>query len=124
MPLFASQTLGAFNDNLFKSAFVMLVTYGATMRSGIDPGLLAAVDGGTVIASVLLVLCAIGAFAASLVVPHAPAPAPALRLSRNPIAAIAAILRQARQNREVRLAILGVSWFWLVGAVFLSQIPV
>jgi len=28
LPLFATQTLGAFNDNLFKSAFVMLVTYG------------------------------------------------------------------------------------------------
>ena len=26
LPLFATQTLGAFNDNLFRSAFVMLVT--------------------------------------------------------------------------------------------------
>ena len=29
LPLLLTQTLGAFNDNLFKSAFVMLITYGA-----------------------------------------------------------------------------------------------
>ncbi len=34
-----------------------------------------------------------------------------------------AILRQAWEIRDVKLSILGASWFWLVGAVFLSQIP-
>ena len=29
LPLLRRRPLGAFNDNLFKSAFVMLVTYGA-----------------------------------------------------------------------------------------------
>ena len=33
LPLFAAQTTGAVDDNLFKSAFVMLVTFGATMRT-------------------------------------------------------------------------------------------
>src|SRR5207253_5802944 len=73
--------------------------------------------------SVLLVLCAISGFAASLFVPRAPAPAPELRLSRNPFAATAAVLRHAGERRDVKLSILGSSWFWLVGAVFLSQIP-
>src|SRR5260221_13775150 len=45
MPLFTAQTLGAFNDNLFKSAFVMLVTFGA-MESALDPGALAAMAVG------------------------------------------------------------------------------
>src|SRR5438067_5024264 len=237
LPLFATQTLGAFNDNLFKSAFVMLVTHSAAIRSGSDPGMLAAlagaaliapfflfsalageladrferarllqilkaaeliavlgaaaalladslalsfltlfvlgaqaafsspvryallpqhlatnelvdgnglleggtflsillgtiaggltiaVDHGTELAALLLVLCAIVGFAASLWVPHAPAPSPMLRLSRNPVAATAAILRRASERRDVRLSILGVSWFWLVGAVFVSQLP-
>ena len=38
VPLFATQTLGAFNDNLFKSAFVMLVTYGTARDRSLDPG--------------------------------------------------------------------------------------
>ena len=62
-------------------------------------------------------------FAASFGVPPAPAPSPELRLSRNPVTATAAILRQAWEIRAVKLSILGSSWFWLVGAVFLSQIP-
>jgi acyl-[acyl-carrier-protein]-phospholipid O-acyltransferase / long-chain-fatty-acid--[acyl-carrier-protein] ligase len=237
VPLFATQTLGAFNDNLFKSAFVMLVTYGTAMRNPFDPGLLAAlaggaliapyflfsalageladrferarllqilkaaelvavlgaaaalfadslalsflslfmlgtqatlsspvryallpqhlaaselvdgnalleggtflsillgtiagslavaVESGTMFAGLLLVVCAVGGFAASLFVPHAPAPSPGLRLSRNPLAATGAILRHARERRDVYLSILGGSWFWLVGAVFLSQLP-
>src|SRR3954451_11121262 len=208
LPLFAKQTLGAFNDNLFKSAFVMLVTYSAEIRSGSDPGMLAAlagaaliapfflfsalagemadryerarllqilkaaelatvlaaivallggslilslaalfalgaqstfsspvryallpqhlradelVDGnalleggtflailfgtitggiavaldhGTEVACLLLVLCAVSGFAASLYVPRAPAPSPELRLTRNPVAATAAVLKQ------------------------------
>src|SRR5437870_5856943 len=54
VPLFATQTLGAFNDNLFKSAFVMLVTYGTAMRTGFDPGVLAAMAGGALIAPYFL----------------------------------------------------------------------
>src|SRR5579862_7779157 len=54
MPLFATQTLGAFNDNLFKSAFVMLVTYGTAMRGGFEPGVLAACAGGALIAPYFL----------------------------------------------------------------------
>src|SRR3954465_7000665 len=54
LPLFATQTLGAFNDNLFKSAFIMLVTYGAAMRGGLDPGTVAAIAGGALIAPFFL----------------------------------------------------------------------
>ncbi len=237
MPLFATQTLGAFNDNLFKMAFVMLVTYGTAIQTSIEPGALAAIAGGALIApfflfsatageladrferarllqilkaaelvtvlaaiaalladslalcflslfalgaqatfsspvryallpqhlaadelvggnalleggtflsillgtiagglavarangtelaSLLLVVCAVGGFAASLGVPPAPAPSPGLVLSRNLFAATADILRHAWQRRDVKLSILGASWFWLVGAVFLSQLP-
>jgi MFS family permease len=51
LPLLLTQTLGAFNDNLFKSAFIMLITYGAT---GPDPGVVAAVAGGALIAPFFL----------------------------------------------------------------------
>src|SRR4051812_7202981 len=50
MPLFATQTLGAFNDNLFKSAFVMLVTYGVAVQSSTNPAALSAMAGGALIA--------------------------------------------------------------------------
>ena len=51
-PLFLTQTLGAFNDNLFKSAFVMLITYGAA--TAVNPAALSAIAGGALIAPFFL----------------------------------------------------------------------
>ncbi len=237
LPLFGSQILGAFNDNLFKSAFVMMVTFGVEMRQGIDPATLAALAGaaliapfflfsatageladrfqrssllkvlkavelavvlgaaaallthslamsllalfllgtqasligplkyallpqylpaaelidgnavmeggtflailvgtiaggiavaeewGAIAACALLIVCAAGGLAFSLFVPPASAPAPELRLSLNPVAATIAVVAQARESRAVWRSILGVSWFWTIGAVYLSQLP-
>src|SRR6185436_13541567 len=51
-PLFLTQALGAFNDNLFKSAFVMLITYGAA--TAFHPGAVSAIAGGALIAPFFL----------------------------------------------------------------------
>jgi acyl-[acyl-carrier-protein]-phospholipid O-acyltransferase/long-chain-fatty-acid--[acyl-carrier-protein] ligase len=56
-------------------------------------------------------------------VPAAPPPDPTLRVGWNLVTATSEILRQAWERREVRLSILGASWFWLVGAISLSQFP-
>jgi acyl-[acyl-carrier-protein]-phospholipid O-acyltransferase / long-chain-fatty-acid--[acyl-carrier-protein] ligase len=98
-------------------------TFLAILAGTIAGGIAVAVHRGTEMASVLLVVCGLCGFAASLFLPRAPAPAPGLCLSRNLAVAISEILGFARQRRTVWLAILGASWFWLVGAVFLSQIP-
>jgi 1-acyl-sn-glycerol-3-phosphate acyltransferase len=45
LPLFLTQFLGAFNDNLFKNALVMLVTFRATSVWGIPPAQIVAVAG-------------------------------------------------------------------------------
>src|SRR5437660_8134394 len=52
LPLLLTQTLGAFNDNLFKSAFIMVVTYGTA--AALDPGVVAAMAGGALIAPFFL----------------------------------------------------------------------
>ena len=63
-------------------------------------------------------------FVASLSVPRAPAPAPGLRINLNPFSETWRNLALARRERSVFLAILGISWFWLYGALFLAQFPV
>ncbi|MBR0043850.1 MAG: hypothetical protein IJP56_03340, partial [Synergistaceae bacterium] len=40
MPLFMTQFLGAFNDNFFKSALIMLITYKIGDAAGIDSRIL------------------------------------------------------------------------------------
>ena len=54
LPLFGSQILGAFNDNLFKSALVMMVTFGTDMNRGLDPATISALAGGALIAPYFL----------------------------------------------------------------------
>ena len=98
-------------------------TFLSILFGTIAGGLAVALDWGTEAASLLLILCGVAGFAASLAVPPAAPPSPGLILSRNPLAATIDILRHARERRDVKLSILGASWFWLVGAVFLSQLP-
>jgi acyl-[acyl-carrier-protein]-phospholipid O-acyltransferase / long-chain-fatty-acid--[acyl-carrier-protein] ligase len=98
-------------------------TFLSILLGTIAGGLAVAAAWGSAACCVLLVGCAGFGLAASLRVPAAPAPVPALKLSWNWVAATGGILHQAWERREVRLSILGASWFWLVGAVSLSQLP-
>ena len=78
---------------------------------------------GPEIVSILLLAIASAGFASSFFIPRTPAPSPDLVLSFNPLTQTRELLRQAASNHSIWLIILGVSWFWLVGAVTLSQIP-
>jgi acyl-[acyl-carrier-protein]-phospholipid O-acyltransferase/long-chain-fatty-acid--[acyl-carrier-protein] ligase len=64
---------------------------------------------------------AVVGFLAALAVPPAPATAPGLRIEANVFASTWHILKAARHGRGVWLSILGISWFFAVGAVLLSQ---
>ena len=46
LPFFMAQALGAFNDNVFKNALIVLITYQASQWSAVRPELLANVAGG------------------------------------------------------------------------------
>ncbi len=73
---------------------------------------------------------AVGAFVVALAgyvtsrgIPAAPAPVPELRINLNPLSETWRNIAFARENRTVFLSILGISWFWLYGALFLAQFP-
>ncbi|UCV03313.1 MFS transporter [Dechloromonas denitrificans] len=68
-------------------------------------------------------LVALAGYLTSRGIPGAPAPAPELRINLNPISETWRNINFARQNRVVFLSILGISWFWLYGALFLAQFP-
>ena len=55
--------------------------------------------------------------------PRLPPSAPGLAIDWNPARETWRIFRFIGANRTVFLSILGISWFWLYGVVFLSQFP-
>ncbi|MBV2191859.1 MAG: MFS transporter [Azonexus sp.] len=66
---------------------------------------------------------ALAGYLTSRGIPAAPAPAPELKVNLNPLSETWRNIAFARENRTVFLSILGISWFWLYGALFLAQFP-
>jgi MFS family permease len=99
-------------------------TFVAILLGTIMGGLLIGIpSGGAAWVSFATVMLACLGYLLSRGVPHSPAPAPDLKINWNPLTETWANLRFLRTNRTVFLSILGISWFWFYGALFLSQFP-
>jgi 1-acyl-sn-glycerol-3-phosphate acyltransferase len=70
-----------------------------------------------------VLVLAVAGYAASYGIPKAAAAAPNLRINWNPFTETWRNFQFVRGNRTIMLAVLGISWFWCFGAVFLSQLP-
>ena len=66
---------------------------------------------------------AVMGYVTSRSIPKAPAPEPNMNINWNPLTETWRNLAALKQNRTVFLSILGISWFWFYGAIFLSQFP-
>ena len=106
------------------NALVETGTFVAILLGTLAGGLLVALGGHPVWVAIAGLAVAAAGWFASCGIPDAPAPAPGLRININPVSETWRNLALARQNRPVFLAIIGISWFWLYGALFLAQFPV
>lgn len=70
-----------------------------------------------------LVVVAVAGWLAARQVPIAPPGDPGLKLNFNPFTETWRLVRDSRGNRAIFLSILGISWFWFVGALVLAQLP-
>jgi 1-acyl-sn-glycerol-3-phosphate acyltransferase len=61
--------------------------------------------------------------ALSRFIPRSPAPEPGLRINWNPLTETWRNLKFTSQDRTVWNSILGISWFWFYGAMFITQFP-
>ncbi len=105
------------------NALIEAGTFVAILVGTLSGGLLAgAVTQPVWIALGGLVVAAAG-YLSSRSIPSAPPPEPELRVNPNPITETWRNIAFARENRGVFLSILGISWFWLYGALFLAQFP-
>jgi MFS family permease len=105
------------------NALVEAGTFVSILLGTLLGSLLAAQPGGEAWITGMALLIAVLGYVASHQIPAAPAPAPELVISPNPLTETWRNIGFARQNRRVFLAILGISWFWLYGALFLAQFP-
>ncbi len=76
--------------------------------------------GAAVVAAVILLLAVAGRVAAQYI-PISPAADPSLRINMNPVSETWANLKIAHGDRAVFNSILGISWLWFFGSVFLTS---
>ena len=100
------------------NALVESATFVAILIGSILGGALIGSQQGVEIVAGALVVIAVAGFAASRFIPTAP-PSGSLTGHSGTIA----VLRDSRANRTAWLSILGISWFWTVGATLLSFVP-
>jgi acyl-[acyl-carrier-protein]-phospholipid O-acyltransferase/long-chain-fatty-acid--[acyl-carrier-protein] ligase len=106
------------------NALIEAGTFGGILAGTIAGGALIGLDHGPTIVAVAGLLVAAFGLAASLLIPRAKPAMPGLRVGWNIPAETLGILRDAKRNRPVWQAILGLSWFWTIGVVFISEFPV
>jgi acyl-[acyl-carrier-protein]-phospholipid O-acyltransferase / long-chain-fatty-acid--[acyl-carrier-protein] ligase len=70
-----------------------------------------------------IALSLLGLFAAARI-PSAPAADPSLRISPNLVAESWRVVRHAASIRAIWLSVLGLSWFWTMGATLMTEFPV
>ena len=111
------------DELLAGNALVDAGTFLAILLGTLAAGLVLPLAGGAIAAGAVAIAAAVAGLVASLFIPPAPAAAPGLRLGFNIFAATAEMLRYAAARRDLFLAILGISWFYLVGATFVAEFP-
>ncbi|MDB5731023.1 MAG: putative phospholipid/glycerol acyltransferase [Variovorax sp.] len=106
------------------NGMVEMGTFVAILTGNVAGGLLVAIPqvGPRWVAFACVALALAGRMVAQAI-PKVPATDPGLRINWNPVSETWRNLKLARGNAVVFRSLLGISWMWFFGAVFLSQFP-
>ena len=107
------------------NAMVAMGTFVAILLGTVGGGILGNQDIVGAVSSWLsfvVIVTAILGFLACLKIAPAP-PEPSSKPNWNPVSETINLIRLAARKKAVFRSVLGVSWFWLVGSVLLTQIP-
>ena len=104
------------------NGLVEMGTFVAILLGTIAGGVVVAIDpNGPLLAGALAIAIAVAGYLVSRGIPHTPAVAPDLKISWNPFSETWRNLVVAQESRVVWLSMMGISWFWFYGAIFLAQ---
>jgi MFS family permease len=106
------------------NGLIQMATYVAILVGSIIGGfVMADLDSGPSAVSGIVLVLALCGWLASRFIPAAPPAEPGLTLDFNLWRATRACVGYASENATVLAAVLGISWFWFVGATFFQLLP-
>ena len=110
------QELTGGNGMVEMGTFVAILL--GTMLGG---ALVAIPDMGPAYVGIAALVIAVAGRVAAQFIPASPAPEPGLKVNWNPLTETLANLKIAGQNRTVFLSLIGISWLWFFGSIFLTS---
>jgi 1-acyl-sn-glycerol-3-phosphate acyltransferase len=106
------------------NGMVEMGTFVAILLGNVVGGLIVGIpEVGRRDVAIACVLLALAGRAVAQFIPSAPATDPGLKINFNPFSETVRNLKLAHGNIVVFRSVLGISWMWFFGAVFLSQFP-
>lgn len=105
------------------NALVETGTFLAILLGTLGAGVIASTDNAKYVAAFCVVTFAVLGYLSSRHIPEAPAGAPNIKLSWQPIRLTRNTLTIAKKDRTIFQALMAISWFWFLGATYLTQFP-
>ena len=112
------------NELIAGNALIEAGTFLSILLGTIFGGLLILVPNGEYWISAAIILFAIGGFLSSCAIPKTTVHNPALRINYNFFTETYRVVKYSKERWDIFISILGISWFWLIGATFLAEFPV
>lgn len=111
-------------DELLKgNGYIEAGTFIAILIGTISGGVFIIQKNGSYIVSIALLSIAVLGYIASTYIPNAKGPVPGLKINFNILQETYKIIVNSSKQPRVFSAILCISWFWFIGATFLTQLP-
>jgi 1-acyl-sn-glycerol-3-phosphate acyltransferase len=104
------------------NALVEMGTFLAILIGTLVASILATQSDGVLWVSAIIISVAILGYLVSRKIPSAPAANPNLKVRFNPVTETWRTISYSREQKSVFLAVLAISWFWFLGAAYLTQI--
>lgn len=111
------------NELLGGNALIDASTFIAILLGTLLGGFLIVSQSGVTWVSIIMLSASVIGLLASFYVPNTPKSKPNLKINARFIQATFDIIKQVKVEKKVFWPILGISWFWLIGATFLTQFP-
>ncbi|TFH93624.1 MFS transporter [Vibrio ouci] len=111
------------NELVPGNALVETGTFLAILLGTLGTGVIASADNAKYVAAICVVVFAVLGYISSRSIPEAPASAPDLKFRWQPIKQTKKTIAIAKADRIIFQALMAISWFWFLGAAYLTQFP-
>ena len=106
------------------NALVEMGTFVSILLATIAAGIIMQSDHSLEIAAISIVALAVIGYFSSRAIPYAAPSDSSLKISYNVFKTTSSLLSRVRETRSIFLAVMAISWFWFLGASYLTQFPV